>query len=309
MRVLVTGATGFVGHYILQNLAQRDIEVIAVSRQPRVGNARAQWVCLADPGNAAEVARLLLKAAPEVVIHLAGVSTAVDSAALYLANVVFAANVLAAAASLSRPPRVLVAGSAAEYGPVDQGSQPVAESQFCQPNTAYGVSKLAQTGHALLARAQGLPVTVARVFNPIGAGMPATLALGSFARQIARMGSHGGVLRTGDLDVVRDFIDATQAARLLVDLATIHAGTIDLVNVCTGRGVSLKVLTQRLIELSGLPVTLEHDASRHGNSNVRSFVGSADRLRSLGLDPIFGASEVDKVLYAMLKHARASAAS
>lgn len=302
MRVLVTGAGGFVGRHVLHCLEQRGADVFALSRKPRTASGAEHWLVLERPQDGGAVAACVQRVAPDVIVHLAGVSSAPDPQALYDANVVFAANLLDAAWALPRPARVLVAGSAAEYGAVPEALQPVQEDTPCRPDTAYGVSKLAQTGHALLARSRGLPVCVARVFNPVGAGMPATLALGSFAEQIAAMGPQGGVLNTGDLDAVRDFMDVRHTAALLVDLATDHAGTVDIVNVCSGQGHNLQALTQRLAQIAGIPVTVRRDPARHGNSNVRAFVGHPGRLRSLGLSP--GAGDMDEVLAAVLASAR-----
>lgn len=301
MRVLVTGASGFVGRAVLDELGHRGLEAIAVSRTARPALGAGARV-LADPGDATQVRLLLRSVNPQIVLHLAGISTASTYSDLYEANVVFAANLMDAALALQNKPRVLLAGSAAEYGPVAAVSQPVREDEVCRPNTAYGASKLAQTSHAFVAASRGLPVVVARLFNPIGPGMPKSLALGSFADQIARMGKRGGVLKTGDLDVVRDFIDIRIAAKLLVDLSLVNEASAEVVNICTGDGQSLLELTRNLIAVSGLAVELQHDESRRGNSDVRVFVGDPSRLKSLGLR--FEPSDMNAVLANILRRAR-----
>ena len=303
MRVFVTGATGFLGRAVLQQLHRRGLEIFAASRQARSGIVGEHCVVLAHPEDASAVREAMLAVQPQMVMHLAGISSAASYSDLYRANVVFAANLLDAVAAMPAAPRVLLIGSAAEYGPVPQAQLPVTEDYACRPNTAYGISKLAQTQHALAAATRGLTVAVARLFNPIGAGMPTTLALGSFADQIARMGPQGGVLTTGDLDVIRDFIDVDVAAAALVEVALKHQGRGEIVNVCSGRGQSLLDLTRRLIDLSGVPVTLRHDDARRGNSNVRSFVGDPARLRALGFDLPPG--DTDALLVKILKSARA----
>lgn len=302
MRVLVTGASGFVGRAVLNELRKRGLEAVAVSRTVLPGITGEAARLLSDPSDAAELRDLLLSVEPQIVLHLAGVATAPSYSDLYEANVVFAANLLDAALAIPHKPRVLLAGSAAEYGPVAAALQPVREDVACRPNTAYGASKLAQTSHAFVAASRGLPVVVARLFNPIGPGMPKSLALGSFAHQIARMGKSGGVLATGDLDVVRDFMDIQTAAKLLVDLSLTTEASAEVVNICTGEGLRLLDLTQRLIAVSGVPVELRHDESRRGNSDVRAFVGDPSKLKALGLQP--EASHMDSILEAILRSAR-----
>lgn len=302
MRVLVTGATGFVGRAVLDELRARGLETVAVSRTERPAVAGEARRLLSNPGDATEVRDLLLSVEPQIVMHLAGVSTAPSYGDLYEANVVFAANLLDAALAMPRRPRVLLAGSAAEYGPVAAALQPVREDVACRPNTAYGASKLAQTSHAFVAASRGLSVVVGRLFNPIGPGMPKSLALGSFAHQIAALGTRGGVLATGDLDVVRDFIDVRIAAKLLVDLSLMQDAPAEVVNVCTGEGQRLLDLTRRLIAVSGVPVELLHDESRRGNSDVRVFIGDSSRLKALGFHA--GPSDMDAVLEPILHSAR-----
>ncbi|BEP44987.1 MULTISPECIES: NAD(P)-dependent oxidoreductase [Variovorax] len=302
MRVLVTGASGFVGRAVTDVLNSRGFDAIGVSRIERSDPGRAAMRVLSDPGNVAEVRELLSHAQPQIIMHLAGVTSASSNRALYDANVVFAANLMDAALTMTHRPRVLLAGSAAEYGPVPTELLPVREDFACRPNTPYGASKLAQTNHAFMVAERGLSLVVARLFNPIGPGMPKSLALGSFAQQIAQMDARGAVLTTGDLDVVRDFMDVRIAAELLVELALNSTSHAEVVNVCTGHGRRLLELTHKLIEISGVPVRLQRDDARRGNSDVRAFVGDPSKLKSMGLNP--DGSDMDAVLKAILQDAR-----
>ncbi|MBP0593884.1 NAD-dependent epimerase/dehydratase family protein [Paraburkholderia sp. LEh10] len=307
MRALVTGASGFVGNRIVEQLAQRGVEVVSVSRYERAAGATpvSDHRVLARPEALAEVEALVTDVAPQCIIHLAGSASAPSIADLYRVNTIFAANILRAAAAVAPQPHVLLVGSAAEYGPVPDVDLPVTEAFACRPNTAYGITKLAQTLHGLTAAAAGSPVTIARVFNPIGPGMSTSLALGSFAEQIAHLPSSGGTLRTGDLDVERDFVDVREASRLLVELALNPVAQGEIVNICTGVGSRLLDITQRLIACSGKPVQLHYESSRTGNSNVRRFVGSPAKLKSLGLS--VACPDFDELLPAMLSRAQSGA--
>ena len=307
MRVLVTGGSGFVGRVVLQELASQGVQVVATSRTAQPSVAGERCCVLPEPRNSSAVEALLRSIEPQVVMHLAGVSTAPSYLNLYEANVVFGANLLDASMAMRNRPRVLIVGSAAEYGPVPDDSQPVREDVACRPNTAYGASKLAQTHHALIAASRGLAVVVARLFNPIGPGMPKSLALGSFAHQIAKMGSYGGQLRTGDLEGIRDFMDVKLAARILVNLSLRDTATSEIVNICTGKGHQLLDLTRRLIALSGIDVELSQDLSRRGNSDVKTFIGDPCRLNALGYS--CAGSDFDAILADILRSARAEVAA
>ncbi|WP_042886926.1 NAD-dependent epimerase/dehydratase family protein [Cupriavidus necator] len=302
MRVLVTGASGFLGRHVVAQLRASGADVIALSRQPRVSMHGEVCTTLMRPDDAVEVVRVVEQAAPQLILHLAGLSSATTVAELYVANAVFASHLLDAAAALKPSPTVVLAGSAAEYGPVQDAELPVSESYACRPVSSYGISKYAQTLHGLAAASRGLPVVVARIFNPIGPGMSATLALGSFARQVAGIGDTGGVLRTGDLDVERDFIEAGEAARLLIGLGGVAGASGEVVNICTGRGWNLGDVTRRLIELSGVPIHLEFDIARKGNSTFSRFCGDPAKLKRLGFEPAL--PDMDAVLAAMLADAR-----
>lgn len=302
MRALVTGGSGFLGGYVVAQLRAAGAEVTSVSRQQRVSRHGEICKSLARPEDSGEVARLVAESRPELILHLAGLSSAPSLSDFYVGNTVFAANLLDAAAAQQCAPIVVLAGSAAEYGPVPDADLPVRESYACKPNSPYGISKYAQSLHGLAAASRGLRVVIARIFNPIGAGMSANLALGSFARQLAQLGKSGGSLRTGNLDVERDFIEVSEAARLIIALGSTPDAAGEVVNVCTGLAWNLFEVTSRLIELSGLSVTLEFESARQGNSTSSRFLGDPGKLKALGLAPAI--PDMDTVLTAILAGAQ-----
>src|SRR4051812_41082664 len=123
--VLVTGAAGFIGRHAAAELRSRGWTVLASAR------SRAD---LSDPEAGL---RLVLKAKPRAILHAAGSTRAADAAAYWDANVSPTINVLEAALRLPRPPRVVVVGSAAEYG-AGQGNRRAREDGACRPLTPYG---------------------------------------------------------------------------------------------------------------------------------------------------------------------------
>jgi GDP-4-dehydro-6-deoxy-D-mannose reductase len=117
--------------------------------------------------------------------------------------------------------------------------------------------------------------------------MPGHLALASFARQI-REGVD--VLRVGDLDVERDFIDVAEAARLIAALGAAEPVRGDrpggvVWNVCSGRAIRLGALVEELVRLDGRPVAIATDPARLRPGEMRSIYGSTTRLAAAGLSP------------------------
>jgi GDP-4-dehydro-6-deoxy-D-mannose reductase len=233
-------------------------------------------------GTVAVFKTLLMKFEPNVVFHLVG-RTAGPPEALYHANCVLAANLMEAAQEIKPKPVIVLIGSAAEYGPVDELKLPVMETHACEPITPYGISKYAQTLMGLAASKAGVPVIVARVFNLVGRGMPTHLALGSFAEQLRTKAVNR--LHVGNLDVERDFIDVAEAARLIIGLASSPKRYETIYNICSGRPIRLRALVETLVDLTERDIDIVADAGRLRANDILSFYGSTARLEAAGLRP------------------------
>jgi GDP-4-dehydro-6-deoxy-D-mannose reductase len=180
---------------------------------------------------------------------------------------------------------LVIAGSAAEYGSAIRDGEPIDETAICAPLSAYGASKHAQTRMALAyASDTGTPVLVARIFNPLGPGMPSHLAVGDFARQIASIPWGRGTLRVGNIDVRRDMIDVEHIATLLCQLAA-NADAREVVNVCSGQTPFLRELVEMLIDSCGRKIDIDVDSARVRANELHTIIGSTDLLTKLGCPP------------------------
>lgn len=289
MKALVTGAYGFVGRFLIAELTAASWEVVTVS-----GSDTAERVI--------NLTASLKNDRPDVVFNMAGVTRADNFADFYLGNTVFVSQLLDAVSRLPEPPLVILAGSAAEYGALPAGSGPVSEDTPCHPMTHYGISKYAQTLMGLKQAAAGFPVIVARIWNPVGPGMPRHLALSNFASQIAAMPPEGGELRVGNLDVERDFVDVREVARLIVALANCRAALGTVVNVCSGRAWSLRSLVNSMIRIADRRINLVLDMSRVRQQETPLLCGDAGRMITFGLKP--SAPDFDHVLLEIMASAR-----
>jgi GDP-4-dehydro-6-deoxy-D-mannose reductase len=277
-RALVTGADGFLGRHLVRELERYGVRVTGLTRRARpdsrfIAMGSAPWPvdCLAQ---------ILDMADPDVVFHLAG-GAAGSRAELEQLNLGLARTLMAALSRGQARPVLVCCGSAAEYGSAHIDGVPTPETARCAPESAYGASKLTQTKEALAFGEQsGTRVLIARIFNPIGPGMPPYLALGEFARQITALPPHGGVLQTGNLTASRDFIDVEDVASALHRLAT-HPLARGVVNICSGKLTRLDGLVELLITASGKPVRIELDPARLRGPERSSISGDPTLLHHL----------------------------
>lgn len=288
MRWLVTGASGFLGLHVAAELRDEFADGVAMAvgrrRPPTIPPDAFATIDLLKPG--LEFADLLSSFRPDRILHLAGRTPPADSGVLERENVELIQALIEPLRQIGRPGVVVIAGSAAEYGPVDEADLPVREDHPCRPESPYGRGKLQAWRRAReLAEATPIRLCNARLFNLIGPGMPPSLALGRFARALAA--EHSGPVRlsVGDLHPRRDFVDVRDAAHALVRLGRSEpAATV--YNVATGRSHSIEEGLERLIALSGRSVILETDeklAARPGPGDSRGDPSCLER--ALGWRP------------------------
>jgi GDP-4-dehydro-6-deoxy-D-mannose reductase len=274
-RVLMSGAGGFLARHFTAFLRAKGVEVAGLGRSTHPG---------LDLTTPEAWAREIERTEPDAVLHLAGCMSGSDVSAFYRVNAGFAAALFEALRRLKYPSErpILLMSSAAEIGNAPEGDRPIPETAPLRPLGHYGVSKAAQTELGLL-EARSRAVTIARVFNLVGPGMPASLALGSFAESLASSAKHGksGKIRTGNLSAVRDYIDARDAARLCWSLLLEPRARGKVTNVASGSGVRMEDALTRLIAISGLEIERELDPARMKAADVPFSIGSTERLSAL----------------------------
>ena len=267
---LVTGGSGFLGRHVLRALELAPpgaSEVLALGRSlpPRWPAGRFLRADLEDREGLAKAVAAL---APAVVIHAAGRTPPAEPGEFLRGNTQATHNLLNALRLAKRPVRVVVVGSAAELGPVPVEALPVDEEYPCRPADAYGLSKWQATVDAL-ASPPPVEAIVARVFNPIGPGLPTSQAFGRFAAALAAPGPDPLRLAVGGLDARRDFIDARDVAAALIALA-LRGRAGEVYHVGTGRSHRVGEGLDRLIRHSGRAVEVIPEDGVKGPADSRA---------------------------------------
>src|SRR5438876_2355456 len=242
MRLLLTGSDGFVGSLLKHN---------------------RPCVALADDGgnvdlrDADRVKRAVARIAPDAVIHLAAQSFVPESFAhpreTYEINFFGTLNLLDALKAAGFTGRLLFVGSGDCYGIVAPNELPIDEAQPLRPRSPYAVSKAAAEALCYQwSQVEAFAIVMTRSFNHIGPGQTERFVVSDFARQVVeiRKGLRPPIIRTGDIDVTRDFTDVrdvVEAYLLLLD----QGKRGEIYNVCSGLEHSIRDVLMRLLRLAG----------------------------------------------------------
>jgi GDP-4-dehydro-6-deoxy-D-mannose reductase len=285
VRALVTGASGFVGRYLVEALRSQDAQVLACGG-PREA---AEAFFPLDLSDGAAIRAALDVARPAVVFHLAAQTFVPESfaspLATYQTNTIGTALLAAAVRDYAHAgapmPRIVFTSSAEVYGARDPGDFPLHEALDLRPANPYAASKAAAEAILLSeARSLGLDAVVARAFNHIGPGQSDRFVIASFAKQLAAIAAGADpLLLVGNLGAARDFLDVRDVVAAYLALARDgESGAV--YNVCSGTAVTIRDLLRELMTIARVPVEVREDPQRMRPLDVPVFVGSADKLRA-----------------------------
>lgn len=300
--VLVTGAAGFVGRWMVRRLLSDGLTVVATAR---TATSEVRGLDLLDPR---AVHRMVAEVMPKTVIHLAGKTylpwVLANQKESFRANVIGTANLLEAVRESASDARVLLTSSCTVYGEAKPEDLPLHEGSPLAALHPYAVQKI---GMEVLAEdyveRAGLDVVVARPFNHIGPGMSRSISAAHFATMIARHESGRGSaeLRVGNLEARRDFLDVRDVVDAYVLLLKCPQPP-RLVNVASGRSVRIGDILEALIKMSPRTFSVETDPLRMRPLDTPELVGDARLLvQAVGFRPRFS---LDQTLQDILDEAR-----
>ncbi|MEA2451804.1 MAG: GDP-4-dehydro-6-deoxy-D-mannose reductase [Actinomycetota bacterium] len=280
MKVLVTGAGGFVGGHLVPSLRDDGHEVVGT------GLSEADDLRYLDVRDPKMVNAIVEHVKPDLVFHLAGQSSVSlswrDPALTYEVNAIGTHYLLDALHRHVPNCRVHIAASSDEYGRVPPEDCPLDESAPLRPVSPYAVSRVAGEWIArMYYESFGLHAVVTRAFMHIGPGQPPSFATADWAQQIAmaEAGQREPVVRTGALEGMREFgdvRDVVRAYRAILELG--DPG--DAYNVATGEPHRLGDVLDLLIGMSKVTIEVATDPAKIRPVDFPVLYGDASKLEA-----------------------------
>lgn len=277
-RILITGAGGFVGPYLIRELQSRGFkEIYASIFSPSSDISRllaSDHLITGDLTKYQDAEALVKQSAPDIIYHLAALSvvgTSVQDAERVLtSNTLLQYNLLEAVKQNAPKSRLVAICSANEYGKVYEHEVPISESQPLRPLNPYAVSKIAQEMLALQYHySYGLDIVIIRAFNHTGPGQTEHFVVPALAKQFAQIerGDKTGTIEVGNLDTARDFTDVRDIVKGYV-MAAEKCQSGEVYNLGSGNLVTVKEILESLQRLVSVKVEIRAEDSRLRSSDV-----------------------------------------
>lgn len=276
MRVLVTGAGGFVGRHVLNELKAQGHEPVAGTlKSESLSDTETLALDICDPD---QVKMAFRSHTWDGVIHLAAIShvgaAEKSPGKLVDVNVTGTGNLLHALSLAEKKPRFIFVSSSQVFS-TPTLSTALDELSPTLPETPYGWSKLAAENLCQLYRSMGLDTVIVRPFNHIGPGQLPSFVVSGLASRI-KATPNGGVLKVGNLETFRDFTDVRDVARAYC-LILEAKNPSPLYVLGSGKCLMIKDILNAFLELSGKTLQIETDASLLRKVDPPRFMAKASR--------------------------------
>ena len=303
MKILVTGACGFVGRHLIKELTDHNHHVIGLDIGSHPAWLTPEAFISGNITDAEGLANIVAGVKPDACIHLAAwafvPSGAVAPAKILDINLVGTTHVLEAFRKNSPTARILFISTSHVYG-MHARPAPIQEEDLLDPDTFYAISKAAADQFCLLyAKQYGMNILVARPHNHIGPGQSPQFSIASFAKQVVAIRNGAPpFMKVGNLDNRRDFTDVrdiVRAYRLLIEKG--HVGRA--YNIASGHEVRVGDVLTRLCELAGIEPDISRDPAFYRPADENPTLDSRRILADTGWTPII---PLDQTLKDILNH-------
>ncbi len=258
-KILITGFSGFVARYFVEYLYNLEInvEIYGIDIQkptydtkyylPRL-RIRFQVLDMTDSD---KLSNLFQEFTPDYILHLAAYSSVayswVNPMLSFINNSNIFLNLIKEVQEHNSKCRVLSVGSSEEYGNVKWDDLPIRENQPLCPISPYAVARVSQEMLSkVFSESFHMNIVLTRSFNHIGPRQDERFVVPSFIARIINIKKSGlnyGEIETGDLSVIRDFVDVRDVVKAYYVLL-LNGRSGETYNICSGKGISLGSLVE-----------------------------------------------------------------
>jgi len=273
--LLITGAAGFTGRYLIAAANQKGYRCIGLAQQEGPIVPGAYDTLVADLLEPAALEQAILEVKPDFIMHLAAISFVAhgNTAEIYQVNQLGTINLLdAIRKSVPDIKKILIASSANIYGNTTE--LPITEATPPAPVNHYGMSKATMEMATKLYA--DLPIVMTRPFNYTGCGQSPNFLIPKIANAF-RTGKRE--IELGNLDVSRDFSDVRDMVEAYLRLLETHATALAY-NICSGTATSLLSVIETLNSLAGYEIKVAINPDFVRSDEIKTLYGSPALLEA-----------------------------
>lgn len=299
-RYLITGFSGFVGKHFLEYLEglQKQVSVLGVDindpdfRPDRLHYVQCDFEKM-DLLDRERIEKTISRFQPKYILHLASYSSVAFSwknpVKSFQNNTNIFLNILDGVHSVKTGIKILSVGSSEEYGDLSGGKTLFHEEDALHPISPYAVARVSQEMLSkVFAKGYGLDIIMTRSFNHIGPGQKETFVVASFAKRLVEMKKSGATppkLMTGDISLIRDFVDVRDVVRAYDGLLK-KGRKGEIYNICSGVGHSLRDVIEQLASILKMEVLTETDQGLIRPNDNKVIIGANEKIkRDIGWAP------------------------
>ena len=290
MRILITGINGFSGFHLYDILDRKKDEIWGIDKCEKFNNKYDDInIIKCDLTNYSEVEQVIKKIRPHKIYHLAAFVYVgrkdINPDRIFTTNIIGTLNLLRAIQESNIKSRILIVGSAEEYGVIPQEQMPIKEDYSLNPNNLYGVSKKLQEEvgkYYYRIYNYNIEILFTRTFHYCGPFQPKGFVFADFASQVVEIeNSDINYIKVGNLKAKRDFTDirdVVNAYKIIMEEGT--PGNV--YNVCSGELISIEDILKKFLQYAKKYIKIIIDKKKLRPLDVPIFVGDNSKLKSLG---------------------------
>ena len=307
MNLLITGFSGFVARHFIEYLCKNKYQynILGIDiKSPTYCFDEIDYggtICFEECNMLDEkhLMDIISSFSPDYVLHLASFSSVAYSwknpADSFRNNTNIFLNLVNAITSLQKKCRILSVGSSEEYGNVTEEDIPLKEDDGFMPVSPYAVARVSQEMLSkVYADNFGVDIIMTRSFNHIGPYQDDRFVVPSFIKRISeikRSGKTEGTIETGDISIIRDFVDVRDVVEAYY-LLLLNGKSGEVYNVCSGNGVMLGNVIAIISELLGICINTVVNQNYVRPQDNRIIIGSNEKInKELGWKPCIELSD------------------